>query len=50
MDHIFVEQLWRTIKHEEVYLKSYASVAEAVWGLRSYLRFYNEERLHQSLS
>ena len=28
-DNIFVEQLWRTVKYEEVYLKAYASVLEA---------------------
>ena len=49
LDNIFVERLWRTIKYEEVYLKEYASTADAVTGLRSYFRFYNEERLHQAL-
>jgi putative transposase len=49
LDNVFVERLWRTVKYEEVYLKDYASMAEAVAGLRSYFRFYNEERLHQSL-
>ena len=49
LDNIFVERLWRTVKYEEVYLHSYESVAQAVARLRSYLRFYNEERLHQSL-
>ncbi len=49
LDNIFVERLWRTVKYEEVYLKSYDSVPEAIASLRAYLRFYNEERLHQSL-
>jgi putative transposase len=49
LDNIFVERLWRTVKYEEVYLKSYQSVPEAIASLRAYLRFYNEERLHQSL-
>jgi len=49
LDNIFVERLWRTVKYEEVYLKDYASMGEAVTELRDYLRFYNEERLHQSL-
>ena len=26
-DNVFVERLWRTIKHEEIYLKAYDSVA-----------------------
>jgi putative transposase len=49
LDNIFVERLWRTLKYEEVYLKSYQSVPEAIASLGAYRRFYNEERLHQSL-
>ena len=49
MDNIFVERLWRSLKQEEVYLKDYASVAEARAGIDGYFRFYNRERLHQSL-
>ena len=49
LDNIFVERLWRSVKYEEVYLKEYAGVPEAIGSLGSYLRFYNEERLHQSL-
>ena len=49
MDNIFIERLWRSLKYEEVYLKDYASVTEAHEGIRRYLRFYNHERLHQSL-
>jgi len=49
LDNIFTERLWRTVKYEEVYLKEYASPREAREGLRDYLRFYNEERVHQSL-
>ncbi len=41
--------LWRTIKYEEVYLKEYVTPREAREGLTSSLRFYNEQRLHQSL-
>jgi putative transposase len=50
MDNIMIERLWRSIKYEEVYLKDYESVADARSGLRQYFRFYNGERLHQSLS
>ncbi|MGB7719649.1 MAG: IS3 family transposase [Bryobacteraceae bacterium] len=49
MDNIFVERLWRSLKYEEVYLKNYASVTEARAGIAGYFRFYNHERLHQSL-
>ena len=49
LDNIFVERLWRTVKYEEVYLQAYDSPRAARQGLSSYLQFYNEERLHQSL-
>jgi putative transposase len=49
LDNIFIERLWRTLKYEEVYLKSYQSVPQARESLKAYLHFYNEERLHQSL-
>ena len=32
------------------YLSEYESVREARSGIHGYLRFYNEERLHQSLN
>jgi putative transposase len=48
-DNIFTERLWRTVKYEEVYLKSYASLIEAYHSLKAYFLFYNHQRLHQSL-
>ena len=49
LDNLFIERLWRSLKYEEVYLKDYESVSEARTGLARYFRFYNQERLHQSL-
>ncbi len=49
MDNIFVERLWRSVKYEEVYLKDYEQVPEAVRNLRNYFLFYNHERAHQAL-
>jgi putative transposase len=49
MDNIFVERLWRSVKYEEVYLKDYEEVPEAVTNLRNYFLFYNHERPHQAL-
>jgi putative transposase len=49
LDNIFVERLWRSVKYEEVYLKDYQSVPEAISGLKQYFAFYNQERLHQAL-
>lgn len=49
LDNIFVERLWRTVKYEEVYIKDYQTVPIAIQNLKEYFRFYNDERLHQSL-
>lgn len=49
LDNIFIERLWRSVKYEEVYLKDYASVLEAIQGLAAYFHTYNTRRLHQSL-
>jgi putative transposase len=48
-DNIFVERLWRTVKHEDIYLHDYATVPELEAGLTRYFRFYNEQRPHQAL-
>ena len=48
-DNIFVERLWRSVKHEDVYLKGYATMGELMIGLTEYFVFYNGERPHQSL-
>jgi putative transposase len=49
LDNVFIERLWRSVKYEEVYLKEYETVREAIQGLGAYFRFYNSERLHQAL-
>jgi putative transposase len=49
-DNIFIERPWRTVKYEEVYIKDYQTVREAVSGLNNYFEFYNNERSHQSLN
>lgn len=49
LDNIFTERLWRTVKYEDVYLRSYQNLQEAQAGLSEYFKFYNHERPHQSL-
>ena len=49
LDNIFVERLWRSVKHEDVYLKGYVKGPELQQGLMEYFEFYNTERTHQSL-
>jgi putative transposase len=48
-DNIFVERLWRSVKHEDVYLNGYATMGELLIGLTKYFALYNTERPHQSL-
>ena len=50
LDNIFVERLWRNVKHEDVYLNGYATMGDLTVGLTRYFAFYNEERPHQSLN
>lgn len=49
LDNIFTERLWRTVKYENVFLKSYRNIGEAREGLSEYFQFYNNQRRHQSL-
>ena len=42
-------RLWRSVKYEEVYLRSYDSVSEARASIGRYLDFYNAKRPHSSL-
>jgi putative transposase len=49
VDNVFVERLWRSVKWEEVYVNSYASVRDAWHGLNRYFVYYNHERPHQAL-
>jgi putative transposase len=48
LDNIYVERLWRSLKYEDIYLKSYESVIELREGIKRYFEFYNTERFHQA--
>jgi len=50
MDNIFTERLWRTVKYENIFLKSYRNATDARAGLKDYFKFYNTGRRHQSLN
>jgi putative transposase len=50
MDNVFIERLWRSLKHEDVYLKGYADGQEAKVGIAEWVRFYNTGRPHQALN
>lgn len=49
IDNIVIERFWRTIKYEDIYLKSYSDYKEAHKGIREYIEFYNQERIHSSI-
>lgn len=42
--------LWKSVKHEEVYLHAYDSVCAARTSLSRHFRFYNIRRLHITLT
>jgi putative transposase len=48
LDNVFVERLWRTVKWDEVYRKSYRSQLDAHTNLDRFLCFYNEQRPHSA--
>ena len=48
-DNVFVERLWRSIKHEEIHLTAYDAASEARASIGRYLTFYNSRRPHSSL-
>jgi hypothetical protein len=47
IDNVFIERLWRTVKHENVYLRAYRDGGETRTGLTAYFAFYNAPRPHQ---
>jgi putative transposase len=49
MDNVFIERLWRSLKHEDVYLKGYADGRAAHAGIGAWFTFYNTIRPHQTL-
>jgi putative transposase len=49
LDNIFIERFWRTLKYEEVYLKTYESVAQSRLDIGQYIQWYNTGRRHQGL-
>jgi putative transposase len=48
-DNIFIERLWRTLKYERIYLKTYETGTELFKDLTIWFIHYNEKRKHSSL-
>ena len=49
LDNVFIERLWRTLKYEEIYLRSYGDLHELEAGLERWFVRYNTWRPHASL-
>ena len=47
---IYIERFWRSVKYEDVYHKLYQTGQALFDGLTQYIRFYNQQRPHQSLN
>ena len=50
IDNIYIERFWRSVKYEDVYHKLYQTGQALFDGLTQYIRFYNQQRPHQSLN
>ncbi len=48
LDNVFVERLWRTVKYDEIYLRSYQTMLDAEKHLTVFFRFYNNSRPHSA--
>jgi len=49
LDNVVIERFWRSIKYEDIYLKSYENGWELEQGIEAYIMRYNFKRPHQSL-
>ena len=49
LDNIFIERTFRTLKYECIFLHDYATMTELSDGLKVFVGFFNQERLHQGL-
>ena len=48
LDNVMIERLWRTVKYDDIYIRSYETMSELYQGLSAFFRKYNS-RKHQSL-
>jgi putative transposase len=49
IDNVFIERFWKSLKYEEVYLKAYETVKDAVMNIGEYIYDYNNDRPHTAL-
>ena len=49
LENIFIERLWRTLKHECVYLHAWETGSETKAAIRKWMTFYKHQRPHLDL-
>lgn len=49
LDNVLIERFWRTLKYDEIYLKSYDSFNEARQQIGAFIQEYNNSRPHAKL-
>lgn len=49
MDNVFIERLWRSLKHEEIYLHEHTTVRALEQGVTRWIEHYNTWRPHAAL-
>ena len=48
-DNAYVERVMRTLKEEEIWSNLYETFSEAHLAIETYVRYYNQERIHSAL-
>ncbi len=48
LDNVFCEHLWRSLRHENIFLNRYDTVPQLQTDLSDYFDSYNHERTHQA--
>lgn len=49
-DNIITERFWRTLKYEGIFLHELDTIKKTSKIIGSFIKWYNSERLHQSLN
>lgn len=49
-DNVIIERFFRTLKYENIFLKRYENMIELKKGVKEFIDFYNDDRLHSSLN
>jgi putative transposase len=49
MDNVMIERLWRSLKHECVYLNAFETGSEVKKGVGDWIDYYNQRRPHSRL-